>query len=122
MSDSKARAGIFYLKIDGVQRDAKGEFTYNLGRPLREPIIGASSVHGYKTEVQAPRIEGVITDSGNLSVDDILNVTNATITLELQNGKVIILKNAWYAGEGDISTEEGEIEVLFHGLDAEEIR
>ena len=36
---------------------------------------------------------------------------NATVTLELVNGKTIVLSNAWFAGEGTVTTEEAEIAV-----------
>jgi len=36
---------------------------------------------------------------------------NVTVTLKLANDKVIILRNAWFAGEGTVTTEEGEIAV-----------
>ena len=36
---------------------------------------------------------------------------NVTVTLELIHGKTIVLANAWYAGEGTVTTEEAEIAV-----------
>lgn len=114
--------GIIEIKVDGVLYAAKGEFTYNLGANKREAVLGADVVHGYKETVQAPRIEGAITDRGDLDVKTILTLKDATSTLSLANGKIVVLKDAWYAGDGDISTEEGEIEMKLEGLSAEEIR
>ena len=37
--------GILEVKIDGTLFSAKGEFTYNLGTPKREAVVGADSVH-----------------------------------------------------------------------------
>lgn len=116
------RAGQIFIKKDGFQYDAKGSFTYNLGHEKRDAIVGHDQVHGYKALPQAPFIEGIITDSGTLDVEAILDIEDATITLELANGKVILLSEAWYAHEGGITTEEGEIPVLFQGIKAEEIR
>ena len=114
-------AGVIFLKVDSVLRDAKGSFTYNLGAMKREPILNADgTVAGYKEMPQVPRIEGVITDQNDLTLSDFINITDATITLELANGKVVDLRNAWYAADGDVTTEEGEIQVLFQGLSAEE--
>lgn len=115
------RAGILYFKRNGTVLDAKGNFTYNLGRVKREAIIGADRVHGFKEMPQAPRIEGEITDKGDLSVADILNSEDETITLELRNGKTVVLKEAFYSGDGDIGTEEANIQVIFHGMSCEEI-
>lgn len=118
---NQRRAGVVYFKADGQIYDAKGNFTYNLGTPKREAIIGADVVHGYAEKIKVPFIEGEITDRGSLDVAAFQKLTNVTATLELANGKVVVLRNAWYAGEGDIKTEEANIAVRFEGLSAEEV-
>lgn len=115
------RAGILYFKRNGTILDAKGNFTYNLGRDKREAIVGADRVHGYKEMPQVAFVEGEITDKGDLTVDDILNSQDETITLELRNEKTVVFKDAWYAGDGNIQTEEANIQVRFEAKDAEEI-
>lgn len=107
------RAGRIYLKLDGSQQDAKGEFTYNLGNDLREAIIGADGVHGYKETPQVAFIEGAITDRSDLDLDALAQSDNITVTLELANGKTIVLSNAWFASEGSVTTGEAEIAVRF---------
>ena len=102
-------------------RDAKGNFTYNLGAPKREALIGADLVvQGYKEMGQVPFVEGEITDQRDLILSDFLNLENTTITLELANGKVVTIRNAWYAGDGNVGTEEGNIQLRFEGIEAEE--
>lgn len=114
--------GIIEFKANGELYSAKGSWTYNLGKPKRDPVIGHDAVHGHKELPQAPRIEGTITDRSDMSLEALLTLENATCTLRLANGKVIVLREAFYAGEGDVTTEEGEIQALFHGTSAEEIR
>jgi len=121
MAGQNRRGGIMYLKVNGGIMDAKGEFTYNLGKPKREAIIGADTVHGYKETPQTPFIEGEITDRADLDLAALCDTVDATITLELANGKVITLRDAWYAGEGTGNTEEGNIAVRFEGLSADEV-
>lgn len=119
---SNRRAGVLYLKKDSQLLDVKGSFTYNLGANKKEGILGHDGVHGYKSLPQIPFIEGTITDRSDLDVkNDILEVSDSTITLELANGKTFVLRDAWYAGDGNITTEEAEIEVRFEGLQGEEI-
>jgi hypothetical protein len=113
--------GSLFLKINGEGFPAKGSFTYNLGAPKREGIVGADGFHGFKEMPQVAFIEGAITDSGGLDVNTLLNIQDATATLELANGKVITLREAYYAGEGNITTEEGEIALRLEGASAEEI-
>lgn len=119
---SQRRAGIIFLKINGNIYDAKGNFSYNLGKPKRESIVGADKVHGYKEMPQPAFIEGEITDSSTLDLTKLIATDDATITLELSNGKVIVLRNAWFSAEGTAQTEEANIAVRFEGASAEEVR
>jgi len=117
------RGGIIYVKADSYQFDVKGQFEYNLGVPKRDPIIGHDGTHGYKEVPQEAYISGEITDSADMDLkNDLLNLTGATITLELANGKVIVLEEAFYSGDGTGQTEEGNITVRFTGITAKEIK
>ena len=111
MAGNNRRAGRIFLKIDGGMQDAKGSFSYNLGTPKREAIVGADRVHGYKETPQVAYIEGAITDRGDLNLEALAGQDGVTVTLELTNGKTIVLAEAWFAGEGTVTTEEGEIAV-----------
>lgn len=113
--------GIISLKVDGQVHLAKGNFTYNIGRPRKEGVVGHDAVHGYKELPQIPFIEGEITDSADLSLDSLTGISDATVTLELANGKTIVLRSAWFAAEGTFNTEEGNGTVRFEGLSAEEV-
>lgn len=115
------RGGIIQIAVNGVRYDAKGDFSYNLGRPMAEAIIGADAVHGYKETPQVPFIEGEITDRGTLDLDALVTMRDASVTLYLATGKVIALRNGWYAAEGTGNTEEGNIEFRFEGMSAEEV-
>ena len=120
---SKRVGGIIFVKANGRQFDAKGAFEYNLGRPKRDPVIGHDGHHGFKEVPQEAYISGEITDSGTMDLaQDLLNITDATVTIELANGKVIVLAGAYYSGTGTGITEEGNVEVRFTGAQATEIR
>lgn len=114
--------GIIEIKVDGVLYAAKGSFTYNLGANKREAVIGADVVHGYKEMPQAAKLEGALTDRADMDVKTILNLKGVTATLSLANGKIIVFKDAWYSGDGNITTEEGEIELKMEAISAEEVR
>lgn len=70
-------------------------------------------MHGYKETPQVAFIEGAVTDSDELDLATLVTADNVTVTLELNNGKVVTLSNAWFASEGSGSTDEGEIAVRF---------
>ena len=118
---NQRRAGLIQLQVNGEIFDAKGSFSYNLGRPKREAMVGADRVHGYKEMPQVAFIEGAITDRGNLDVATLITGKELTVTLSLGVDKVIVLRDAWFAGEGTASSEEAEIPVRWEGANAEEI-
>lgn len=122
MAGKNRIGGLIALKVNGDIYFAKGNFTYNLGKPKKEGVVGSDVVHGYKETPQMPFVEGEITDRQELSLEDLVTLDDATVTLELANGKVITLSEAWYAGEGTGNTEEGNIACRFEGMSAEEVK
>ena len=108
--------GIIQLKVNGEVYKAKGSFSYNPGEAMREAVIGSDSVHGYKTTPQVAFIEGEITDSFELDLAQLVKITDATVTIELANGKTFALHDAYFAAEGTANTEEGNIGVRFEGI------
>ncbi len=116
--------GIIEFKIDGEVYSAKGSWSYGLGKPTREAIVGADSIHGYKEMPIAPFIEGEITDTGDISLEALASTFESTITLSLANGKVIALRDAWSTNPDGMSgqTEDGNVKVRFEGISADEIR
>lgn len=114
------RGGISQFAIDGRTYDLVGDWTYNLGAPKRTALVGATGVLGPTEEHQAPFIEGVISDSGGLSVRELTQAVDVTITLQLRNGKGVVFRSAWWAGEGNITTAQGQISARFEALQAEE--
>ncbi len=56
---SQRRGGLLQLQVNGGIYDAKGAYSYNLGRPKREPVIGADGVHGFRrSSCAAPGTRG----------------------------------------------------------------
>lgn len=117
---SRRIGGIIQLQVDGEVMSAKGNFTYNLGRPMREPILGSDVVHGYKETPQVPFIEGEISDRGDLDRVALVQLKDSTVTLDLANGKMFVLNGAYFAGDGTANTEEGNMAVRFEGANGEE--
>lgn len=118
----KRVGGIIYFRIAGVLHRAKGNFSYNLGRPKREAVVGSDGVHGFKETPQVGFIEGAITDSQELDKEALVEAKDVDSDLELANGKVIHAHQGWFAADGTGTTEEGEFEVRIESDLVEEIR
>lgn len=118
----KRIGGMIEVKANGQLYSAKGSWSYNLGLPKRDIVVGSDAVHGYKELPQEPYIEGVITDNADLSLKTLLELKEATVILSLANGKVVVLREAFFSGDGTVTTEEGEIAAKFSGSSADEVR
>ena len=119
---SRRLGGTINFKIDGQMYQAKGNFSWRINPEKKEQIVGSDGVHGHKAMPQVPYIEGAITDSPDMSVEELQAIEDATVILELANGKIISLEQACYAHEGEGTTEEGEIAVRFEGIKGKEVR
>lgn len=119
---SQRRAGFLQFQVDGEVQECQGEFEYNVGSPQKTAILGSDGkVHGFTEEAQVPFISGIITDRGNLKVGQLTRMDGVTCSLELANGKMVVLRDAWYAGDGNVNTTQAQIPVRFEGKSAREI-
>lgn len=117
------RSGIIHLKINGAGYQTKGSFKYSLGLPKREALIaGDGGIIGFKETGQVPFIEGEVYDDKNIDLKLLCTLDDGTATLELANGKTIILRNCWFAGTGETQSEEGTITFRLEGRSAEEVK
>jgi hypothetical protein len=115
------RGGTIEFQIDGELMDAVGNFTYNLGLPKRDSLVGADRVHGYSEKPQPAFIEGEIRDRRTLDLRRLVSATDATVWLKFAHGKGVVLRNAWFAGEGTGNSDEANFPIRFEGLSAEVI-
>lgn len=122
MTDPNRVAGTIEVSVNDTLLWAKGSFTWHLGTPKRDDVIGADKPHGYTETQQMSYIEGVITNRKDLNAKALFNTTQATVVLDLGGGKQIMIADSWFSGEGTGSTEAAEIPVKFSSaLGGEEI-
>jgi hypothetical protein len=114
-------AGMAYLKVDGRQYDLRGNFTVSPSRTERTGIAGLDRVHGFSEMPRVPFIEGDLSTTAGLSITDLENITNATVTAELANGKTFVLSQAWSKAAFEISAHEGQVRVRWEGVECREI-
>lgn len=111
--------GTAYLKVDGVQYMSRGNWKYNFGMPTRSTVFDGNSAVGYTEAPQEPSIEGDMTVPAILDVATLVTLDDVTITLELENGNIVTLRNAWYAGDGTVDVNEGMMPAKFVGKSLE---
>lgn len=114
--------GILFIKVDGqLYQTGEGDWTYNINPVKRESVMSQSEVAGFSEQPKPVFIEGEFTDNDELDLSILQSLRDATITAELANGKVIVFREAFYAADGDVTTQKGQIQVRFEAVSAEEI-
>lgn len=110
--------GVRRLTVDGEVLRVKGDWEGNLGRPNRTGVVGPDGVHGFMEEPQLPFLSGAISLTAAAVPEVIVALTDSTVVLEVSDG-AYVLRGAWFAGEGGINIQQGEMAVRFEGLDCE---
>src|SRR5262245_47521497 len=115
-------AGVAFVKVDGDQVPLRGNLTIHLTKKKRTGRAGMDGVHGFTEENVVPAIEGDVTTEPGFSIAKALDVVNATIQAECDNGMVYVLRNAWQADVVDLNMVEGSGKFRWEGLDIDEFR
>lgn len=118
----KAIAGTAYLKIDGDQKTLAGSWSVSPTTTVKTGVTGLSGVAGYTDAARVPYMEGSLIDTGSLSIKELEALRDATITLELINGKTYVGREMYLAGEPSHDAATGEVSVRFEGLDVTEMK
>ncbi len=112
---AKRIAGVAYWKVNGRQLALRGNFTISPSAFERAGIAGQDYVHGFSEVPRVPFISGDVSLVEGTSVEDIDAMVDETVTAELANGDVWVLRNAWRAQFSEINTREGQFSVRFEG-------
>lgn len=121
MADTTNRlAGVAYITVDGKSYMLAADATYSVSKVKRETLSGQSGVQGYSETPIPGTISGTFRDAGSLTVADFNAMTNATVMLELANGKMIVGRNMWTVESQEVKTQEATFEVKFEGFSVEE--
>ena len=111
-------SGTFYLKINNKLLHASGEFSFSQGIPKREAVLSSNSHVGYREEQTTAFVEGDLIDK-DINHTELFNTVDATITLELANGKTFVLSNAYCCGDTKASTDGKIAGIRFEGSKGE---
>lgn len=114
-------AGIAFLKIDGALYPLKGNFTVSPSSLERAGIAGQDYVHGYSEVPRVPYIEGDVSLVPELSMEDVEAITSSTVTAELANDKVYVLREAWCRSALELNARDGQVRVRFEGVTCDEV-
>ena len=121
MAGSQMIAGTAFIKVDGKQYTLEGSLTVSINAVTREGKAGLSGVAGYSETSHIPFIEGAFYTTDEFKAEELSKVTDATITVNLANGRNYLLSNAWQSGDVEIDVAAGTSTIRFEGLQGKEI-
>jgi hypothetical protein len=108
--------GIVALKIGGVTHQVKGHVDIDLGTPKRDAIVGQDGrIHGYTEAPKAGMISTTLTDIREISLTDLMNATDISITVDTSQKTFALTGPTAYTGDGTLSTEAGEVAAAWQG-------
>lgn len=110
-------AGWATLAIDGTTFNLVSDAGYSTGGRNRETQGGQDRIHGFKELPKAPFIKGKIRDGSGMSVASFNSMTNSTVTLTLNNGKMIVGQGMWTVEVQEVDSTEAMFDVRFEGVD-----
>lgn len=114
-------AGLAYLFVDGRQYPLRGNLTISTDTIEREGVAGQDGIHGFIERPRVPWIEGDFSDISGLSLMQIQAMCDVTVTAELANGKMYVLRNAWTSTAREFNAADGQATVRFEGMSSEEV-
>jgi hypothetical protein len=114
-------AGIAFVFVDGVQYPLRGNFTVSPSAVERTMLAGQDGVHGYQELPRVPYIEGDISTTRDLNLEDLEAQVDNTVVAQLANGKQYTLINATCRAGFEENSRDGQTRVRWEGLYCEEI-
>jgi len=91
-------------------------FSWDPAIAMNEMVTSLSGVDGYKSKPVPPYIAGKFRDNQTVSVTGFTNLTNATVVVQLANGKQIVGHNLVYTGRPGVSGEDADFDFKFEGV------
>ena len=112
---AKPIGGNAYFKIDGEQYATNGEFTVNIIERQASAIKATNGEMLYTEEAVPSTISGTVYMTEELDAKTLVEIRDATVTVELNNGKVAVLVNAVQTGDGSIDVQAGTMDIELMG-------
>ncbi|NHZ48587.1 phage tail tube protein [Nitratidesulfovibrio liaohensis] len=107
------------IAFDGKTLDTQRSAKLNLGGMSRKPVVGTSV--GFAEELVPATLECEVNVGKDTPVEEIRNITNATVTFRADIGRTWVIREAFVEDVLDLSEGEGgKMKVKLTGNPAEE--
>jgi hypothetical protein len=122
MSMTRPIGGVADVNFNGKVLLFRGDMTWSFQKGEKKGVVGRDSrVHGFTIDPKIPFIEGTYTYDGSVTTAELEQVTGATISVELGDGRQLVLRQAYVAGPIEAEGDDGKIKIKWEGQDGEEL-
>ncbi|WP_407529435.1 phage tail tube protein [Methylobacterium oryzisoli] len=115
-----AIGGTAVVRANGQQYPLKGDFVVSPSPTQRTGVAGMDGVHGYTEAYRLPFIAGTLSTLGELSIEELANITDATVQADLNNGRSYVLHEAFTTSAFEINTSAGSVAIRWEGTTCDE--
>jgi len=117
MSDTSRRlGGGADLTVDGLGFSVVDEPQFRLATVAREAMKSMTSgFDGYKESPETPYIEANLRDMPGISIADFEGMTNVTVELRRNNGKVVVGQGLTCMTAIEVNVSDAKFKVRFEG-------
>jgi len=110
------------VKIDGVLYETAGDTVLDPGGPSRTPVEGDYEEGAYQEgPVKPSKLEFNALSKGSFSATAFGLITGATATIEFDNGKSFVVRQAYSESRPSMGTSDGKAKCVLYGKAAEEV-
>ena len=100
----------------------KGEMTWGFQVFSKKGVVGRDGRHhGHVVEPKVSFIKGKFTYDGGVTIRELEAVTDATVSVTLADGRQLVLRGAYVAGDIVPGGDEAEVELTWEGEAGEEL-
>lgn len=111
--------GRIWIKTDGNLLRSNEGAQVDLGGAQRESVSGSHTVHGFHETVKPGRVECQVSVAAGDDPEQLRNITDATLTCELDTGQTYIIRDAFLTEPPVIQEGGGQVQLVFEGQPAE---
>lgn len=123
MSRTKAIGGYAEVRVNGEVLEFRGDMTHNFQTFIKEGVVGRDGKHhGFILKPNIPYIEGDYTFGGKYTTAQLEAIADATVTARLADGRVLVLRGAYMAGETPVNVDEAKGKIRWEGEAGEELK
>lgn len=120
---SRMQHSMAYIKVDGRLLATMPGAKVDLGGRARSSVVGDNRVHGFTETLKPGMLECEISLSEGMSLDELRNITNATVTYEADTGQTYVIRDAFVTETLNVTAGEGgKVGLKFEGQPAEEMK